>query len=411
MRAAKGEGSVVASGKGYRGYVPTEGGGRKYTSVYPTKALAAQAKRALLNQRDDGVLAAGKSPTLSAWLAHWLVIRQAEAKPLRASTLSGYRYSIDHYINTGLGGKLGATKLDKLTMEHLETFYREMSDNGMKGSVIHQCHAIIRVSLKYAVWRGKVNRNVALLVRAPSVQRGEARSLSEADVDRIFEAAEGDRYEARWALALDFGLRPGEANAIEWQDLNFETGILRVHQQLQQINGRGLILVPLPKTVKGDREIWLPDYLLDLLRKRRMEQYAEMIEEGSGKRGAGGQWKAWEWEGQPRSLIFTQRNGSAIPPRLDTTNWHKLLVAAGVPATKRYTGRHTAASMMIANGVDPATVSETLGHSTVAFTLGTYVHAVKERKEDLAVHFQKRSTARREDKVQAAVQATPPVPS
>lgn len=396
MRAAKGEGSAFKTAGGYRGYV-TVSGKRKYFTA-KSKAEAAQKRRALLNQRDGGELSTGKVPTLKAWLDHWLTIRQNDSKPLRESTVAGYRYSIDHYIDP----ELGALKLDKLTMERLETFYAKLAENGIGGSTVHQCHAIIRVALKHAVWRGKVGRNVAALVEPPKIPKSQAITMSEADVQAIFAAAAGDRYEARWHLSLQLGLRPGEPNAIEWGDIDFEKRTVRVHQQLQQIKGKGLILVELPKTTKGDRVLVLPKYLVELLRERRMQQYAEMVQEGKGKRG---DWKAWEWKGQPRALVFTQQRGEAIPPRLDTTNWKRLLDAAGVTDVSRYTGRHTAASMMITNGIDPATVSETMGHATVAFTMGVYVHAVDERKAELADHLDRVEDKHRADRVRDKVQA------
>ena len=44
--------------------------------------------------------------------------------------------------------------------------------------------------------------------------------------------------------------------------------------------------------------------------------------------------------------------------------------------------RHGAATLMLEAGVDPATLSATLGHSRVAFTLDTYVHATRRNLDD-----------------------------
>ncbi len=98
----------------------------------------------------------------------------------------------------------------------------------------------------------------------------------------------------------------------------------------------------------------------------------------------GDDWKAWEWGGRPRAFLFTHANGAPIRPRYDSTLWARLLECAGLPHTRRYTARHTAASVLIANGVDVAAVADMLGHSTPAFTMSTYVHAIDERKKQLA---------------------------
>ena len=52
----------------------------------------------------------------------------------------------------------------------------------------------------------------------------------------------------------------------------------------------------------------------------------------------------------------------------------KALATAGLPMIRFHDLRHTCGTLMIAGGVDAATVSTQLGHSTVGFTLSTYVH-------------------------------------
>jgi integrase len=38
--------------------------------------------------------------------------------------------------------------------------------------------------------------------------------------------------------------------------------------------------------------------------------------------------------------------------------------------------RHTAATLLLAQGVDPRTIMETLGHSQISLTLNTYSHVL-----------------------------------
>lgn len=365
-RAAKGEGTLFKTDNGWRGYV-TVNGARKYFSA-KTKAEASQKRRQLLTQRDHGQLSVEKSPTVLQWLEHWMTISKH-----RPTTAAGYR----HYIKTYMK-PIHAVRLDKLTIEHLEELYAQMERDGFSGSTRHQTHAIIRVALKHAVRRGHMFRNVAALVQPPSVGPRKTNALSEADLQALYAAVAGDRYEARWLLSLQMGLRPGEATGLQWPDLDFDTGVLHVHRQIQAVAGKGAILVDLPKTAAGDRRIPLPSYLLDMLKRRREDQLREMIE-------AGDSWNPWTPEGQPTAMIFTQVDGQPLRPKLDHDNWHALLAAAGLPKMRRYVSRHTAASMMIANDVDVATVSATLGHANPAFTMSVYTHAIDERREELAV--------------------------
>ena len=387
-RAPKGEGSAFSTPTGYRGYV-TVGGKRKYFSA-KTKLELANKKRVLLNQRDNGQLTTGRSPTVLESIDAWL-----DSSTHRASTTQGYRFYIDHFIGPGIGH----IRLDKLSIDHLTTFYSALGAKGLSGSAVHQCHSILRVALKHATWRGQVSRNVAALIQPPTVRNAKQTTFSEGELASLFHEMEGDRYEARWHLALLQGLRPGESLGLEWADIDFKARTLSVHQQLQHINGVGLILVHSPKTSSGDRTLFLPKYLTKLLKTRRNEQRLE-------KEHAGKNWKPWHFEDEQRDLIFTQQNGAPTPPRLDATNWYRLLEAAGLPRTRRYTARHTAASMMITNNVDVATVSETLGHASPAFTLSRYVHAVDERKLHMAKRLDTEHERRRINKVQNKVQST-----
>ena len=46
--------------------------------------------------------------------------------------------------------------------------------------------------------------------------------------------------------------------------------------------------------------------------------------------------------------------------------------------------RHSAAAILIAQGVDARSISELLGHSSVAFTLQTYGHLLESTKRETA---------------------------
>ncbi|QIK63795.1 site-specific integrase [Leucobacter viscericola] len=382
VRAAKGEGSIYKTDKGWRGAVTVDGK-RKYFSA-PTKADAARKRRALLLQRDTGQLVAGQVPTLAAWLKQWMKVTESDRAQ---STNAGYQGYIDNYIVPQLGTK----KIDKLTIDDLDNFYAELESRGMSGSTRHQCHSIIRVALKHAVWRGHLGRNVAAMVKPPTPSKSQATSLSEADMLAVYRAIENDRFRARWHLSLDFGLRPGEAIALEWPHIDFERATMRVEQQILQIRGKGAQLISSTKTGSGTREIALPEYMLDMLRELRQQQLIDMASRS--------EWKTWEPDGKPHAWCFTRPDGSVLRPGYDTSLWKKVVESAGLPHTRRYTARHTAASMAISDGADIPAVSEMMGHSNPAVTLSIYTHAIEERKVALADQAAARFAARTEDKL------------
>ena len=66
-------------------------------------------------------------------------------------------------------------------------------------------------------------------------------------------------------LELTTGLRRGEILALQWDDLNVQTGTLRVERQVQRIQGE--LVVSQPKTRASSRSILLPAPILKILKQ------------------------------------------------------------------------------------------------------------------------------------------------
>lgn len=363
-RAAKGDGSQFKSGDGYRGYV-TVNGRRKYFSA-KTKAEAAQKKRYLLNRREQGALVAGRTPTVEAWMRHWL---DSVAKQ-RPTTEATNRWIIEQRIIP----QLGTIPISNLTVERIEQW---LGDLGVAPSSARRYLAPLRRALRVAVDRGRIPFSPAERVSLEPQRRRSADSLSTEDRAALVAAARGYNG-ARWHLGLRIGLRPGEALGLTWPDFDGTRRTLTITRQLLYAKGSGTYLQADPKTEAGERVIYLPNSLVALLVEQRRMQLVKMAELGD-------EYLGWEQHGKPVALIFAQENGRPIGARMDTASWRELLTAAGLPATRRYTMRHTAAShLMVETGGDAAAVAATLGHADAGFTYRTYVHALEGRLRALA---------------------------
>jgi integrase len=77
----------------------------------------------------------------------------------------------------------------------------------------------------------------------------------------------------------------------------------------------------------------------------------------------------------PNGLIFPNAAGGYFDiPGLHSNHYRPFLRRAGVPIVSLYALRHTAATLLMAAGVNPKIVSERLGHSGIGLTLATYSH-------------------------------------
>lgn len=363
-RRAKGDGTLYKSTDGlWRGYITLPDGRRaKFSSK--SRALAEQKRKQLIQQRDTiGVIARDRF-TVGEWLTHWI---DATAERHKPSTTQGYRYAAGHYLSDSFLN----LQLNRVTIERVEAEYELMASKGLAGSTRHQVHSILSGAFRSAIRRGHLPINPASMAEnKPKIERKPVESLSFAQVTQIEQALESDPQKARWMLALGLGLRPGEVRGLEWHQLDWESKTLRVGQQVQMIAGE-LMIIDDAKSSAGDRVIPVPDYLLEILRAHRIDQLTRL-----------GDREMWSPDGSPRSWIFTQRNRPGVPITHDSdkTNWANILRRAGLDHVKPYVTRHTAASVLIAHGVDAVTVAEILGHTDANFTIKTYVHSIDERK-------------------------------
>ena len=79
--------------------------------------------------------------------------------------------------------------------------------------------------------------------------------------------------------------------------------------------------------------------------------------------------------------MFAQPNGKPIDPHADGRAWHALREAAKVRRVRRYTSRHTAATLLLAQGVAPRVVMDILGHTTMQMTT-RYQHVADDMQRE-----------------------------
>jgi integrase len=91
--------------------------------------------------------------------------------------------------------------------------------------------------------------------------------------------------------------------------------------------------------------------------------------------------------GKPEAdaLIFCNYDGSAIKPNSLSVMWNReIRRIQGIPPVTFHSLRHCHASALIRDGVDVASVSKRLGHSSPVITLKVYAHLFGDGSEDKA---------------------------
>jgi integrase len=135
------------------------------------------------------------------------------------------------------------------------------------------------------------------------------------------------------------------------------------------VTSRGIVFFP-PKTKAGRRTIQLGEQTLQMLRKHLNRQQME--------KAFAGEW----W--QNLDLIFPTTKGTILGSSYLLKQFKKLLQKAGLEVIRFHDLRHTAASLMLNNGVPALVASKILGHSKPSTTLDIYWHLIPIMQEEAA---------------------------
>jgi integrase len=205
---------------------------------------------------------------------------------------------------------------------------------------------------------------IADAVDAPTAPRSQARAIDEHEAARFFEAADATRWGPFFRLALGTGARRGELLALRWDDVMLpEVGQATLTVRRAFVEGKGKDARLVEKGTKTDRVRTIPLGALAIEALR--SQWASQTQE---RRAAG---SAYSDSGH----VFQNTLGGPVAPFLATEAFRSVRGRSKVKATL-HDLRHTAATWMLAEGVDVASVARILGHSTPSTTLGIYAHAL-----------------------------------
>jgi integrase len=205
-----------------------------------------------------------------------------------------------------------------------------------------------------------IPRNPAALAKPPHVEHREVEAWDAGQVRTFLEAIRGHRLEALFTVAVVTGLRQGELLGLRWSDVDLAAGTLTVRQALQRVDGT--LQAVETKTARSRRTVPLPVLALDALRAHRTRQ-----------------------DGPVASLyVFTTPSGAPLYGTAVYRDFVAVSAAAGLPRIRFHSLRHTAASLLLAQGIHPRVVMELLGHSTIALTMNTYSHVIPALEREAA---------------------------
>lgn len=252
---------------------------------------------------------------------------------------------------------LGHIKVVEMNKHHINAFIESM--NGQVGPRSQQqAKAVLSAAFAHLVKQEWIPDNPVLKSDDIEYEKKEINPLNLSEVQSVLAHAKGTFWHARWLIACFYGLRQGEALGLRWSNINFETGELRIREQLQTIRSQRQFVAL--KSKASNRTLQLDEQTISVLRSHKKEQSAQRLALGS------------KWNNL--DLVFPTKDGAPLHPKVDYKEWQDALKACGIGKHRLHDARHTAATLLYDNGTDIEVIRRFLGNSSVELTAKTYVH-------------------------------------
>lgn len=302
---------------------------------------------------DMGNLPKQMKITVQEWLNIWLETYCM----VKESSRTKYESMMTNHIFP----TIGHIALQKLTSQHVQRLINQKLREGKSAKTIKDMHGILHKPLEKAVQLGYLQRNVCNGCDLPKALQKEMHPIKDDEVLEFLQAIQGTRYEYLFYVAVFTGMRQGELLGLTWDCINLDRGCIRIYRQLQPIKKSGDEYVFTSLKSRASRIIEPAPAVIEVLKKVRMQQHRWQAECGN----------TWC---NPNGLVFTNELGGHLCHFTVYKHFKKIVKNIGLQDVRFHDMRHTFAVLSLETGADMKTVSSTMGHATVAFTMDKYGH-------------------------------------
>lgn len=349
---------------------------KKTKTVHGTKKDAEIELAKFVAEVQNGMVIEGKSLKFSGFYEIWK--RDYGSKELAPSTYKRYC----RMLETRLLPYFGHFYINKIKPTDIMQFYdllsrdtqlvRKKDNNGNKtlkplsGKTILEHHRLLRAMLQKAVYWQMIVSNPAERVQPPKTKKPKRKYYDDEQCKVLLEnlttlGEDQIKYKVAIILTVFTGVRLGELMGLEWQDVDFKTGIISINRSSQYLSDTG-VFTKTPKTESSIRDVAIPDFVISLL-----NEYKLWYEKQKALYGE-------LWTNSNR--LFVQSDGKPMHPSTISKWFVKYITEIGLPVINFHGLRHTNATLLIAQNIDVAVVAARLGHAQITTTYNFYVHPI-----------------------------------
>jgi len=313
-------------------------------------------KNIIINKFKSGVLneeleiVEKNTPTIETYLEQVIL---EKSKNVRHSTFKAYQSSFKR-IKTHFKGQT----VKQVKPIHIKNFLENIAEDSRAKTLLSRVRFLLKEVFDLSILNEDIVSNPVNVVKSPKThhepKRQEPFNLDE--IDLILSIAKG-QYKNFLGISFFTGMRSGEILALRWDDIDFKTDTISINKTLS----KGVI--GKTKTHSSNRDI-------EMLAKARQYFEAQRLRTGLSN-----------------GFVFTKEDGSHYANNsLFYNTYREILDKANLKRRSLHNTRHTFASIMLNNNIEPMWVSSTLGHRDLSITLKVYTHYIP-KKEKMVIGF------------------------
>lgn len=348
----------------FEGRVPVgyyDNGKIKYKSVYARTLSEVKKKMSNVYSIRQNRLVSAIKLTVREAAEQWLSSAKLRVKE---SSFVNYSNIVSKHILPILGGEF----MTNLTTNRLNDFInfkltsgRLNGKGGLSAKSVRDIMTVYRSIENYAEREYGIKKTHFTM---PKIEKRQTDILTSVERKRLENYLINNPNKTNIAvlLCLFTGLRIGELCGLKWEDIDFDNAVLYVKRTVQRVskNGKSQVIIGTPKSKTSVRTVPIPAFVLDILRNYR----------NCGE------------------LYIITGKSKPTEPRTMQNRFKAILKLCGIRNVNFHLLRHTYATVCIANGFDPKTLSELLGHADASITLNRYVHSSMQMKKNYVSRLQ-----------------------
>ena len=281
-----------------------------------------------------------------------------KAQKVKASSLKVYANSMNGYLLPAFGH----IRVDLLTPRMIRKWVLECE---LSAKSIRNHRVLLDFALNLAVQEGYIQRNPTESIKLEHILNNDRLKtgykpdpFNRKEIEQIIQAAD-PWYRQCLIVSFFSGIRPGEAVALNWTDIDFENRLIDVNKN----HSDGIKQTP--KTDASYRKIDMLPVVYDaLLRQKELTYFEDKPNNG---------------------FVFTTK-ANRVPfadyRHLRRDAWIPALKRANVRYRNQYQTRHTFASQMLTEGNDIWWLAKQLGHRGIDMINTVYGQWIPDNSEE-----------------------------